>query len=300
MQRLVSYCPSICFQSSSLLANYCCSTPIELIKCKLQVQMMNVPTPARIPPIHVPIAPKPPLKNLPTTSIYASPPVLSPPVSGAKPLPGPFSIARNVIVTNGVRGLWLGHTGTVLRESGGTAVWFSIKEWVSRMLRDRREMAEHGPSYLLSPERRPSALLPWESAFSGAISGAVCVAALYPADTVKSAMQTEEELREMRAYQKRVSSAARDWSTSSSPIPSLSSASSTSTSKPAIAPKSRHITTATSATTESMSFLETFLKIYRTHGAKGLYSGCGMSMARAIPSSGIVFLVYDGLTAWFA
>lgn len=278
------------------------STPIELIKCKLQVQMMNVPTPARIPPIHVPITPKPPLKNLPTSSIYASPPILSSTVSGTKPLPGPFSIARNVIVTNGVRGLWLGHTGTVLRESGGTAVWFSIKEWVSRMLRDRREMAEHGSSYLLSPERRPSALLPWESAFSGAISGAVCVAALYPADTVKSAMQTEEELREMRAYQKRASSAAREWSTSSSSIPSLSSSSSTSTptSKPTIAPKSRHITTVTSSNAESMSFLETFLKIYRTHGVKGLYSGCGMSMARAIPSSGIVFLVYDGLTAWFA
>ncbi|KAE9391090.1 mitochondrial carrier [Gymnopus androsaceus JB14] len=224
-----------------LLVSYCL-TPIELIKCKLQVQMMNIPTPARVPPIHVPIALKSPLKNLSSASIYVSPhPPLSAPASGTNPrLPGPLSIARNVIATNGVRGLWLGHTGTVLRETGGTAVWFSVKEWVARMLRDRREKAEHGSAYLVSPEHRPSALLPWESAFAGAISGAVCVAALYPADTVKSAMQTEEELREMRAI-------------------------------------------------KSVSFLQTFLKIYRTHGAKGLYSGCGMSIARAIPSSGIVF-----------
>ncbi|KAE9385422.1 mitochondrial carrier [Gymnopus androsaceus JB14] len=267
--------------------------------------MMNIPTPARVPPIHVPIALKSPLKNLSSASIYVSPhPPLSAPASGTNlHLPGPLSIAHNVIVTNGIRGLWLGHTGTVLRETGGTAVWFSVKEWVAKMLRDRREKAEHGPAYLVSPERRPSALLPWESAFAGAISGAVCVAVLYPADTVKSAMQTEEELREMRAYQKRASSAVREWSTSTSSGPSLapssSSSSSTAARKPTIAPNNRHITTVTNASIKSVSFLQTFLKIYRTHGAKGLYSRCGMSIARAIPSSGIVFLVYDGLTAWF-
>ncbi|KAE9391080.1 mitochondrial carrier [Gymnopus androsaceus JB14] len=231
--------PQLCFAAAGAgAATSFILTPIELIKCKLQVQMMNIPTPARVPPIHVPIALKSPLKNLSSASIYVSPhPPLSAPASGTNPrLPGPLSIARNVIATNGVRGLWLGHT-----------------EWVARMLRDRREKAEHGSAYLVSPEHRPSALLPWESAFAGAISGAVCVAALYPADTVKSAMQTEEELREMRAYQKRASSAAREWSTSTSsralfsslfllpPLHLLQHASPPST------PNNRHITTVTNA-----------------------------------------------------
>lgn len=284
---------------------------------------MTTPTPARIPPIHVPITPKLLPKNPSSASIYSPYPATtaSAPVASTH-LPGPFSIARNVVATNGIRGLWLGHTGTVLRETGGTAVWFAVKEWVARVLKDRRAKAD--PS-VLPAENNPSTLLPWESAFSGAISGAVCVAALYPADTVKSAMQTEEELREMRTYQKRASSAAREWSTSSSSIPPISSPSSAPSSptfpsatasssgvahKPSsIIPtsairqtisNSKALSDAARVSIESMSFLETFLKIYRTHGAKGLYSGCGMSMARAVPSSGIVFVVYDGLTAWFS
>ncbi|KAJ3774273.1 mitochondrial carrier domain-containing protein [Lentinula raphanica] len=313
--------PQLCFAAAGAgAATSFILTPIELVKCKLQVQMMTTPTPARIPPIHVPITPKltpkPPPKNPSSTSIYSPHPTTTPnptPIHDSRP-PGPFSIARHVVATNGLRGLWLGHTGTVLRETGGTAVWFAVKEWVARVLKDRRST-----SGFSSAEKNPStALLPWESAFSGAIAGAVCVAALYPADTVKSAMQTEEELREVRTYQKRASSAAREWSTSPSSVPSLSvssppsalpttasineplSQSASSVSKPTSVLRATSSKAAAITSIESMSFLDTFLKIYRTHGMKGLYSGCGMSMARAVPSSGIVFVVYDGLTAWFS
>jgi ornithine carrier protein len=81
---------------------------------------------------------------------------------------------------------------------------------------------------------------------------------LYPADTVKSAMQTEEELLSHR-YR---------------PAP---------TGEPKLAPA---------------SFYRTFTKMYATHGVRGLYAGCGMTVMRAVPSSGIVFVVYDGLSAW--
>ncbi|KAE9388322.1 hypothetical protein BT96DRAFT_836397 [Gymnopus androsaceus JB14] len=147
------------------------------------------------------------------------------------------------------------------------------------MFRDRREKAKHGSTYLLSLERRPSVLLPWESAFAE-VSSAVCVAALYPADTVKRAMQTKEELCEMRAYQKHASSVARDWSTSTSLGPPLTqaSSSSSSTSFPT-----------SSFSIRSVSFLQMFLEFYHAYGAKGLYNGCSMSIAREIPSSGIVF-----------
>jgi ornithine carrier protein len=86
------------------------------------------------------------------------------------------------------------------------------------------------------------------------VSGAACVLALYPADTVKSAMQTEEELL---SHQRRPAPAAG-----------------------------------------SPSFYRTFTKMYARHGVRGLYAGCGMTVVRAVPSSGIVFVVYDGLSAW--
>jgi ornithine carrier protein len=78
---------------------------------------------------------------------------------------------------------------------------------------------------------------------------------LFPADTVKSAMQTEEELR-----------------------PTTQTAG-----KPA--PKS--------------SFFATFKAMYRAQGIKGLYAGCGITVARSVPSSAIIFLIYDGLSKRF-
>ncbi|KAJ7057844.1 mitochondrial carrier domain-containing protein [Mycena amicta] len=226
-------------------------TPIELIKCKMQVQLMNSTTTARIPPIHK--LPKPVMAlvretpgfdrhksfiNLFDRSIFAS----------AARAPGLVEVVRSTVAAHGVKGLWLGHAGTVVRETGGTSAWFAVKEYVASTLLARRL----GPSYHLEPG---SVLLPWESAVSGAVSGAACVLAFYPADTVKSAMQTEEELLSHRRQ--------RD----AKPSPRL-------------------------------SFYQTFLKLYKAHGVRGLYAGGGMTALRAVPSSGIVFVVYDGLSAF--
>ncbi|KAJ6486927.1 L-ornithine transporter [Mycena sanguinolenta] len=215
-------------------------TPIELVKCKMQVQLMNTSTSARVPPIHT--TPK----GVETLMRTASP-IYDHILQGQRP-PGLIAIVRSTIATHGVRGLWLGHTGTILRETGGTASWFAVKELVASTLLDRRL----GPA----PNRANSTLLPWESAVAGAVSGAACVLALYPADTVKSAMQTEEELLSHRAG-------------------------------PAITGERK-----------PPSFYRTFTKMYASHGVRGLYAGCGMTMLRAVPSSGIVFVVYDGLSAW--
>jgi ornithine carrier protein len=163
-----------------------------------------------------------------------------------------MAIVRSTVATHGVRGLWLGHTGTILRETGGTASWFAVKEWVASALLERRL----GPSRTTAANKE---LLPWESAVAGAVSGAACVLALYPADTVKSAMQTEEELLSHRP---------RPRSTGERKL-----------GRPA-------------------SFYRTFTKMYASHGVRGLYAGCGMTVLRAVPSSGIVFVVYDGLSAW--
>ncbi|KAJ3517915.1 hypothetical protein NLJ89_g199 [Agrocybe chaxingu] len=175
-------------------------TPIELVKCKMQVQMMNF-NPIFPPPISPGRIPHRSSSSLPDAarhissssiaskyskrSIHNSPSpaeAISPP---AKP-PGPIALTRSIIDEYGVRGLWLGHTGTLLRETGGCAAWFVCKEYVARKLVEHRI------------HQTPSAstdLLAWESAFSGAVAGAVGALLFYPADTVKSAIQTEDELR---------------------------------------------------------------------------------------------------------
>ncbi|CAA7268377.1 unnamed protein product [Cyclocybe aegerita] len=236
-------------------------TPIELVKCKMQVQMMNfkpiIPpstSPGRIPhrsssslpdaARHISsssVASKYPKRFTHNATSRTAEAISSP----SKP-PGPIALTRSIVDEYGFRGLWLGHTGTLLRETGGCAAWFVCKEYVARKLVEQRI------------RRMPAAstdLLAWESAFSGAVAGAVGALLFYPADTVKSAIQTEDELRPRGSLLRK---------------------------------------------NKQSTFLGTFRKMWVKHGVRGLYAGCGMTVARAVPSSGIIFVVYDGLSSWFA
>jgi ornithine carrier protein len=184
-----------------------------------------------------------------------------------KTLPGPFGIIMNILRMSGPRGLWLGHTGTIFRETGGTAAWFASKEFFASLLLSRRLSTPTFSSQSLpltydmeSEPQDDMTLAPWESALSGALAGALCVLALYPADTVKSAIQTAEELRPPTAF-----------------LP---------------ARQINHVLA-------SSTFWGTANAMYRAQGFRGLYAGCGMTVARAIPSSAIVFAVYDGLEQRF-
>ncbi|KAJ7660047.1 mitochondrial carrier domain-containing protein [Mycena rosella] len=197
-------------------------TPIELVKCKMQVQMLIAP-------------------NL--MSPISSPPQL-----------GPISVFMSVIRNTGVRGLWLGHTGTFIRETGGTAAWFTVKEVIASILLAKRQKKTEGVSRLTSASTKE--LRPWESALSGACAGASATLALFPADTVKSAIQTEEELRPVAAA-----------TSGKAPL--------------------------------KASFFTTFMAMYRAQGIKGLYAGCGVTVCRSVPSSAIIFLIYDGLSKRF-
>ncbi|KAM6492710.1 Mitochondrial carrier domain containing protein [Amanita muscaria] len=192
-------------------------TPVELVKCKMQVQMIA-----------------------PTTE---------------RQLLGPIGVFTSVVRNTGFRGLWLGHTGTFLRESGGGSAWFATKEFVASLLLRRRLSKQEGEALTLT-SAKSSELKSWESALSGACAGAMFNFVMFPADTVKSVMQTEEELRPARI------------DPNGKPPP-----------KP--------------------SFLGTFKAMYRAQGVKGLYAGCGITVARSIPSSAIIFLIYDGLTRYF-
>lgn len=240
-------------------------TPVELIKCKMQVQLMNL-HPSLPPSASIS---RPPIR--PVSSLLPSVPPLPLNLAGSQAIhgmagsataaahlskvPGVVQLIREVITEQGVRGLWLGHTATFLRETGGCAAWIVSKECIARKLIERR----------LGPQTstRDTKLKVWESGFSGAIAGAIGALVLYPADTIKSAIQTEEELLKtmsQSAGESRQSAVLKKRST----------------------------------------FLATFKRMWVSHGLKGLYAGCGMTATRAIPSSGIIFVVYDTLNAYFA
>ena len=168
-----------------------------------------------------------------------------------------MAIITSIIRTSSVKGLWVGHVGTMIRETGGTAAWFASKEFFASLLLARR--IPYPSSFgSFTPYNQSIELLPWESALSGALAGGVCVLSLYPADTVKSAIQTAEELRPPDKF-----------------------------------------THSTRLTKRVGGFWETSRTIYKAQGWRGLYAGCGMTVARAIPCSGIVFVVYDGLIQRF-
>ena len=48
------------------------------------------------------------------------------------------------------------------------------------------------------------------------------------------------------------------------------------------------------------SFFRTFVAMYQAKQIRGLYAGCGVTVARSIPSNAIIFLVYDGLKKYFS
>ncbi|KAG9224521.1 hypothetical protein PLEOSDRAFT_1067174 [Pleurotus ostreatus PC15] len=210
-------------------------TPIELIKCKMQVQMLVNPALASA-----------------TATAGGS--------SRGRAL-GPISVLLSVVRTTGIRGLWLGQTGTLIRETGGTAAWFSTKEFVATYLVNKRTQRDPGSVTYAggagSEDGRGTGkpeLLVWESAVSGAIAGATFNFVLFPADTVKSAMQTEDELRPRGVGD---------------------------------------------AKGKGRNFFQTFGAMYRAQGIRGLYAGCGVTVARSIPSSAIIFVIYDQLSRRF-
>ncbi|KAH8145110.1 uncharacterized protein LAJ45_10890 [Morchella importuna] len=130
-------------------------TPIELIKCKMQVQTIGLQRP--ISSGAIPSA---------TAGIHTA----------AVRHAGPIALIGEVYRVYGVRGFWHGQFGTFLRETGGSAAWFGSYEYMSGMLRG------------LSGKKTNSA---GEQMIAGATAGVSYNFMFYPADSVKSRMQTE-------------------------------------------------------------------------------------------------------------
>lgn len=120
-------------------------TPIELIKCKMQV----------------------PLE------------------ASAARTPGIFALVGSVFRHDGILGFWRGQMGTFIRETGGGAAWFGGYEGVAGFFR------KHAAS--VQGKSSAEVTLPiYQQMIAGAAAGISYNFLFYPADTIKSRMQTED------------------------------------------------------------------------------------------------------------
>ena len=123
-------------------------TPIELIKCKMQVPI-------------TPLMTKPPSAGQLIASIFRQ---------------------------HGVLGFWHGQLGTLIRETGGSAAWFGSYEGLKIL-------------YLRFDKSLNSIedVKVWQQLTAGAAAGMSYNFVFYPADTIKSRMQTEDTGKKIRS-----------------------------------------------------------------------------------------------------
>ncbi|KAI1436698.1 amino acid transporter arg-13 [Xylaria sp. CBS 124048] len=125
-------------------------TPIELVKCKVQVPAsVNGVTPAT---------------------------------------PTVVSVIRDVYKHEGIKGFWHGQMGTFLRESGGCAAWFGTKATATKMFRVFNERSATSQAEKDALAAKPLPI--WQQAVAGATAGMSYNFLFFPADTIKSRMQT--------------------------------------------------------------------------------------------------------------
>eukprot|EP00526_Cylindrotheca_closterium_P017438 CAMPEP_0113606616 /NCGR_PEP_ID=MMETSP0017_2-20120614/2950_1 /TAXON_ID=2856 /ORGANISM="Cylindrotheca closterium" /LENGTH=315 /DNA_ID=CAMNT_0000515173 /DNA_START=88 /DNA_END=1035 /DNA_ORIENTATION=- /assembly_acc=CAM_ASM_000147 len=181
------------------------NTPVELVKCRLQVQ---------------------------SAATAAAEVALDGGGAAAaarfQQYKGPVDVIVQTLKNEGLfRGLYKGNMSTLAREVPGNFVWYGTYEMVCHnMIPEGGTKADLGPATHL---------------LGGAMAGAGYWTAFYPADTVKSMIQT----------------------------------------------------TSTATGGKQPGMLETFASIYKQQGIKGLYRGWGVTVARAAPGHGLIFVVYE-------
>lgn len=125
-------------------------TPIELVKCKIQS---------------------------PVASIHGTTPRAQ----------SPLQVIKDVWHHQGLRGFWHGQVGTLIRETGGCAAWFGSKETVTDIFHQSNARAA---TKLKQSYDKQTPLPLWQQALAGAFAGMSYNFIFFPADTIKSRMQT--------------------------------------------------------------------------------------------------------------
>ena len=176
-------------------------TPIELVKCQMQVPVSPV----------------------------------------ALTKPGAVSIIKSVVQHHGVLGFWHGQMGTFIRETGGSAAWFGSYEAVGALFKHYNK-----PD---SSDDTASRLHFWQQLVAGAAAGMNYNFVCFPADTIKSRMQTAEVAPGVKGGRETFWASGRG--------------------------------------------------LWRQQGLRGMYRGCGITVARSAPSSAVIFAVHEGLEEWW-
>lgn len=133
-------------------------TPVELVKCRLQISNIQNK-----------------LLNLNTVNDAAA---TTATITTSKKSTKIIPTITNVLKENGILGLWQGQSTTFVRELVGGVVWFATYELMKETLRKRNKTKENAT---------------WELLASGASAGIAFNATIFPADTVKSIMQTKKQ-----------------------------------------------------------------------------------------------------------
>ncbi|CCC06406.1 unnamed protein product [Sordaria macrospora k-hell] len=175
----------------------------------------------------------------------------------------PIPVIKEIFRHEGLRGFWHGQLGTLIREAGGCAAWFGSKETTSKWFRERNErtLLKRGGTQDEVLESRERALPLWQQAVAGASAGMSYNFLFFPADTVKSRMQT-------------------------SPIGNDNAGKGEGQGGVA-------------GPTKKNTFGQEARALWKQAGIKGFYRGCGITVLRSAPSSAFIFMVYDGLKKYF-
>lgn len=90
---------------------------------------------------------------------------------------GPFDVLVKILKSEGIRGLYRGNVGTLCREIPGNIAWFGVYEIVTKAF--------------LKPGETKNDLKFWQTMIAGSCSGFSYWTIFFPADSVKSRMQTD-------------------------------------------------------------------------------------------------------------
>ncbi|PSS03609.1 amino acid transporter [Coniella lustricola] len=130
-------------------------TPVELVKCKIQVPVEEA---------------------VPAGATHRAAPLR------------PMAVIREIFRHDGLIGFWHGQMGTLIREAGGCAAWFGGKETTSQLFMQRNLQKANTQAERDAIQASPLPL--WQQAVAGASAGVSYNFLFFPADTIKSRMQT--------------------------------------------------------------------------------------------------------------
>lgn len=161
-------------------------TPVELVKCKIQVTSTSSTMVTGTASLDFAVASSSRGVRMPTATTTAA---------AAARNARPLAVVRDIYRHHGLRGFWHGQLGTLIREAGGCAAWFGTKETTSKWLR-RWHFGKGDDNVLVAGNAKNTSSLTvpplplWQQAVAGASAGVAYNFLFFPADTVKSRMQT--------------------------------------------------------------------------------------------------------------